>query len=429
VTAVLTYELARQFSGSRLGGLLATLLLLALPSFGYFSRMHIGYVMPWLLLAWLAVWCQRWGWAGLCFGLVLISHFGYFVVVAVSLAVLAALFLRPATWRRGLAFGLAAATPILEVEANFYAYMGRPWQWLRGVASAGYIWTGVRQGVVLHSNWLWAPQTIFESNGVVLTGLLGLGVLAPLVFWPSRRKLAFWLALAGSVAAFAGIALLRGSFIARALGALYPLGAIAAAAVMVAAIRQLPEGWPRRFAAWAAVLALAALAIDTGLFVRQFTRSPFPAVGEWIREAAAMDRPVRYNNQWVGLFFAQEYGAEILTGDDGWILADDPGQSVLIFERRSPANLTRAGYTIEAADVNAQIDTRYPALARDADIPRHVEVWWPSGPSASIRPAGDLEPSTFYYSGSGCVSPPGFGNGTLHFYQLVWRKLLARVAP
>jgi hypothetical protein len=28
-----------------------------------------------------------------------------------------------------------------------------------------------------------------------------------------------------------------------------------------------------------------------------------------------------------------------------------------------------------------------------------------------------------YFSGTGCVTPAAFGNGTLHFYQLAWRKL------
>jgi hypothetical protein len=468
VTVALTYEMARLFSGSRPAGLLAALLLLALPSFGYFSRMHIGYVMPCLLLAWLAVWRQRWGWAGLGFGLVLIAHFGYAVVVLVSVVVLALMFLRPAGflqpphrsgrkepwprpgaradgspapreraavwsgpaqraargWRHGLAFGLAAALPILVVEAHFFAYMGRPWQWLKGVASAGYIWTGVRQGVTLHANWLWAPQTLIESNGVLLAALLGVGVLSPLVFWPSRRKLAFWLALAGSVAAFAFIALLRGAFIARALGPLYPLGAVCTAVVAAAAVKRLPAGWPRRVATAAALLGLAALVVNAGLFIREFSRTPFPAIGGWIRAAGAAGQPVKYNNQWVGLFFAQQHGTEMLTGDGRWIEADDTGQAVLIFERQAPANLTRTGYTIETADVNAAIDLRYPALARDADIPRHAEVWWPSGTAAPLRPEDPLPPSVYYYSGSGCVSPPAYAGGTQHFYQLAWRKLV-----
>jgi hypothetical protein len=162
----------------------------------------------------------------------------------------------------------------------------------------------------------------------------------------------------------------------------------------------------------------------TGWYIREFTNTPYPTVGEWIRRAGEADRPVRFNNAWVGYFYAQVYGVEMLTGDGRWIEADAPGQAVLIFENQSPPNLTRAGYTIEAADVSAQMDSWYPTLTSEGDIPRHVELWWPSGPSAPLRPEGPLPQFVQYFPGEGCVTPLPYGDGTLHFYQLVLDRLL-----
>ena len=85
----------------------------------------------------------------------------------------------------------------------------------------------------------------------------------------------------------------------------------------------------------------------------------------------------------------------------------------------------QGGYTIEASDiiVAKRADRALPALTEEAGIPRHAEVWWPDGAAAPIKPAGDLPAYAQYFAGSGCLNRPAFGDGTMHFYQLVWKKL------
>ena len=424
VTAAAVYELARLLGRSRRAGVLAALLVTALPAHQYFSRTHIGYALPCLMLAWLAVWHKRWAWAGLAFGLLVIAHFGYGVITAVSVAALAAFFLRPGQWRNWLALGLAGLAPLLAVEALFFAYLGRPMQWTQGVLVAGQRWSGAGNGLSADPHWAWALEAALGSNGWAFTAALGLSLFSAIPLRRNATGLALVLSGLFSVAAFTLAAVRHEDFIARPLAPLFPLAAVGSAVAVEAVAQRLGDARLRYGATALVVAGLAAGIVHTGQFVRRFTETTYPAVAGWMRQAAAANQPLRYDDVWVSLYYATVYGGEVLTGDGRWIENNAPGQAVLIFDEAPPPGLSADGYTVESVDVPASADGLYPTLTREAGLPRHSEVWWPAGPSAPLRPEGGLPLSAHYYAGAGCLTAPPFGDGTLYFYQLAWRKLL-----
>ncbi len=424
------YELTRLFNGTRLAGIIAALLLAALPAFQYFSRIHLGYPIPFLLLGWLMIWHKRWALAGACFGLAITAHYNSWAPVGLSL--LAAMsFSRPPTWKNRLIFGTSFAAPLLAVDGLFFLYNGVAFEWNRSVFTE--ITRLSRLGdATPKPNWLWVGETVITSNGLILALVLATGIFAPLIlFRRDKAGLAVSLTcvvLASLYTVQAGLG--RAFLVSRVLASAYPFWAICSASVcanMLGRLRPVPL---RRIGAGIVILGLAGAIAHTAIFIREFTETLYPQIEQAFIKAAEEKRPVRHEgNRWIPLFFAQIYEIELLTNDSRWIKADSPGQAVLIFEHESPGTLSRDNYRIESLEIGSTTDALYPGLMEEAGIPRRFEIWWPAGASSLIGNQINLPSYSAYYSGSGCVTPPPYGAGTLYFHQLVWQKITNWLGP
>jgi hypothetical protein len=196
-------------------------------------------------------------------------------------------------------------------------------------------------------------------------------------------------------------------------------------------------GWlinllPNRFKniGWGAIfLALIFNLINTSVFMREFTQTLNPTLEKWIREASQAQRPIRHIGEpWTPIFWAHVYGAEILSGDTSWAERNETTGAVLIFDGTAPATLTREKYQIEYIESNRLVDAIYPVLTQEALIPRRLERWLPleaAKPLANIPQTGVI----YHYAPGSCMTPPLFGNGTLHYYQLLFAKLTQAVVP
>jgi len=418
------YELTRLFNGTRLAGIIAALLLTALPAFQYFSRIHLGYPIPFLLLGWLMIWHKRWAFAGACFGLAITAHYNFWVPVGLSLLAVT-LFSRPPTWKNWLTFGLAFVAPLLAVDGLFFFYNGVAFEWNRSVFTEILRLSKLGTSTP-NPNWLWVGQTVIASNGLILTLILALGIFAPL-FLLRRDKTSLalsltYVAMATLYTVQAGLG--QAFLVSRVLASSYPFWAICSATVLTSLINSLRQVSLRRISAGIVVIGLAGAITHTAIFIRQFTQTPYPRIEQVFVKAAKENRPVRHEgNRWIPLFFAQTYGVELLTNDSRWIEANTPGQAVLIFENQSPSTLSRDNYQVESVEVSSTADTMYAGLTAEAAIPRRFEIWWPTGASSSIGKPSNMPQYSTYYGVSGCVTPPPYIKKTLYFYQLVWQKL------
>lgn len=428
----LVYEMTRELTGAPWAGGMAALFLAALPAYQFFSRVHIGYVLPFLLGGWLAIRRGHWGWAGFCFAMAPMSHFGAAVPVAVSVAALAVVQLRPANWKLWAAFVAGGLAPILAVEALFFAYTGTPFAWTRGTLAVGLRWSPVNilagGGLGLTGGSLtWLPEVLAGSNGPVLSAALALALPAPVLLRKDWNGAAMTAASLLTALVFAGIAAGRPGFVSRSLAPLYPLWVIGAA-VTGYWLRSLFVA--ARFQSWVAAGAAALLGValvQTGVYIREFTQTPYPQLEKWFQRAIDEARPVRYQGlPWTPLYYLAFQGTELLVDDERWIESGTTGQDVLIFQDQAPAGIGRDGYTIMAVTLDDTIDATHPVLTGEAAIPRRYEIWWPQESSQPIGPQ-TFKPNgqvVYYYSGSGCATPPPYGGGTLYFYQLAWNKLL-----
>jgi len=103
---------------------------------------------------------------------------------------------------------------------------------------------------------------------------------------------------------------------------------------------------------------------------------------------------------------------------------------MLIFEGGVPASLNREGYRVEVIEISRKVDEAYPVITREAMLISRYEAWIPTRQSEPIPPIDPARPQkslTYHYSATTCVTPPPFGNGTLYYYQLVWKRLIERV--
>ncbi len=438
ISTATAYELSRLISGSKLAGIIAVLLILALPALQFYNRTYFGYLIPCSLVGWLAAHHRRWGWAGLSFGLVAITYFVSLPVAGLSVLAVMIIYLRRETWRNWLVFISAGILPSVIVEALFFFYMGHiyPFIWTR--LTFGLIWrlSGITKALS-HSNWLWLIQTTVGSNGWVISILLTTGLLAPFVLRRHKTGLAFSLtSLSIGVFYLLQAGLGRAPVVPRMLAASYPFWAISASVVLARGTTLAPPQL-RRATAGLMVIGLWIAALQTSFYIREFTQTVYPQLEQWFIRAAQEHRPVRYQgNVRFALFFSQIYGVETLVNDKRWITDDNPEQAVLIFSSNYPPhlssdNLSRDKYIVTVAETNTPSDLWYPDLASQAETPRRFELWWPTSPSKTpIKP--DTPPdaahdAAIYYSGSGCLTPPVYSDGdrprTLHFYQLVWKKI------
>lgn len=443
VTVVGVYELTRVMTDSKWAGLMSALLLMSLPALQYFSRTHLGYVTTLLVLAWLAVWHERWGWAGLLFSFAFAAHFNAAVAVGLSLGMLALFYLRPSNWKKWAHLVVAIILPIVFIDFLFFLHNGQMFYWSLGTVGVSMRWSGV--GAVAAPalqllNLFWLPQTVLGSNGILLSILLALSLIAPVLLWknhqtsevfaPQKHKaFAMIVAFLGTAIFYGAVGAMRESFVSRALAPSYPFWAIGAGVVLSWLVDRLPKF--KQIALGGGVIVLGVSILSTGIFIREFTQTLHPQVEAWILRAAKEGRPIRHvGNPWLVLFFAQANQVEIVSGDQTWIDDNKPGQVMLIFEGGVPASLNREGYRVEVIEMSRKVDEAYPVITREAMLISRYEAWMPTRQSEPIPPIDPARPQkslTYHYSATTCVTPPPFGNGTLYYYQLVWKRLMERV--
>lgn len=427
---MLVYETARELTNSSLAGLIAVLLLSAFPAYQFFSRVHIGYVLPFLLGGWLAIRHNHWGRAGFCFGMALISHFGAAIPVGLSVAALAILHFRPQKWKQWAAFGLGCLAPIAVVEGTFFAYLGIPLAWMRSTFLVGLRWSGVSNlqtsPIVLTADTLlWLPQTLIGSNGWLLSTLLMLAIPAPFLLRKEKNGAAMTAVALGAGLVFASIDILKPGLVARSLAPLYPIWVVSVAVSAHWLIERVQSLQVRRTIILIATGISGLMIIQTGQYIREFTQTPYPQLATWLQQAAEEARPVRYMGvPWVPIYFLEFQGTELLVNDDRWVESNTTGQDVLVFQDHAPPQVRPQHYKVTVIELDDTIDAAYPILTGEAAIPRRYEIWWPQLDS---QPIGQQTlPSDgqvrYYYSGLGCSTPPPYQYGTMYFYQLVIYK-------
>jgi hypothetical protein len=407
--------------------------LASLPAFQYFSRTHLGYVAPFLLLAWLAIWRDKWQWAGFCFSLAILAHFNAVLAVGLSCCSLGLFYFRPRYWRKWFDFVVAGLLPIISVEFLFFIYYGQVFQWTRGTLGVGLRWSGTSGSSAVNvsaPNLLWLPQVMVGSNGWLLSAVLLLSIFAIAIYRKDKYGFTLNLTFLSAIFGYVIIAVMRGDFVSRALAPYYPFGSVGAATVLWWAVARITS-IRLRGAVYVIILAsLTMLFVSSLVFIRGFTQTLHPQIEQWIIRAANEKRSVRHlGNPWIPLFYADIHGVEFVSGYDGWIERNQPGQSILIFESTTPSSWKPIGYYLETIEMPSYYDSLYPVLTSESNISRRFEVWWPTQTPQIVEPQGDLPIGrvAIHYSGKGCVTPPPFGNGTLYYYQLAWKRLGERL--
>jgi hypothetical protein len=429
ITLLVVYELTRAMTGSTKVGIAAACFALALPAFTFFSHTYLGYLLPLFMSGWLAIQRGRWGLAGLLWGFAILAHFN--VIAPLGLAGLALAFSYGATagWRQWLKLTAGGLLPLVLTEALFFLYLGgSPTHWIGSVLhfTLGY---ANAASTSPHPDWLWVLNTLRDSNGWPATLGLLLAAAAPVVLRRDRAGLALSLTALGLGLAYtvqAGIG--HSWLVPRLLAAAYPAWAMLAVVVIDRLIIAMPSSIRTGIFSLCFVL-IVGLLIQTGLFFQAFGRTLNPDLEGWFRQAARESRPVRMQgNAFVGLYFAQVYGVELLVNDPAWLKTGQTGQAVLIFDQQAPAGLDSAGYTQSTVSLEVP-DQAHPALTYEAARATRFDVWWPQRSSLPVRPRAPLDAgiTAAYYPGAGCSSAPAYGNGTLWFYQLVLQRLRQRL--
>lgn len=385
-----------------------------------------------MLLGWLAVCHRRWGWAGFLFGLSITAHFTAIFFITISIAAIGILHLRPAQWKMWLRLGLGLIIPILCTEGIFFLYLGVPFIWLKGILE---VLRGFSQ---FHPEakcaWLWVFESVVGSNGPWLGAVSAFSFAAPFIlFKKDRGAFALSFASVGAVGLYtvqAGLG--RSILYPIVLASLYPFWAICTGIAFSEAVKLLPTPKAQHIGLAVVALMLVTAVAHTNVFMYRFLQTLYPSVEQWIAHAAAEKRPVRFvgGSAYMALYFARIHGTEMLVIDGRWIGERKPGQAVLIFGTSpSPAFLPCDGYTFTTIEGDASLDTVYPLLAQpdgsEAFIPRYFELWWPAHAAEPLDKTPPLPAA--YYSGTGCVTRPAYGYGTMHFYQLALNRLSARL--
>lgn len=431
LSGLLVYEITRLITQSRLTGVLAALILLALPGYQAFDRTYFGYLFPFLLLGWLGILKGHWWWAGLCFGLAIEGHFNTAIPVGFSCLITFLLFFREVNWKSWVVMALGVLTPWALTELLFFIYLG---------PGSFPVYTRFTLNIILHPQVGdivergidWIPRALVGING-----WLGFILILPSLaaFWLVRQNKKA-LALTLSFLVLPLYYTFQGGFtqavvVPRLLVSSIPFWCIGAAIVWVWLAGRLPTA-ARPWVVGIFIAGVAVSALQTQIYVRAFTQTPNDQIQAWFAQAKAANKPVRFNgNPRVGMYYAYYYGVETLANDRRWSEANQPNGAVLIFTFPVPPTVTQDGYTVTTYDHPTPEDQTLPVLTKEISAARHIELWWPSGPAQPVKPDtyspyGGFD-ATYYYAGTGCSSVPAYGNGTLWFYQLVILKIKERL--
>lgn len=422
-TALCVFSVTKTTTKSLLWALVAVVLLEALPAYQYFSRTYWGYTPLLLLAGWMLLMRDRWFWGAFLLGAAVISHFNAMVFVFFSTLILAAFFLRPSKLKQWGKYVVAGILPLFLLEIMLLAYMGpNPFPiWTSGVYS---VLTRLGGGAKL-TTWKWLFEAIVGTNGIWLTLLLLPALVAPYVLRRDKYLLAF--SLSGLfIAAFytfqAGV--LGGTLLTKVLVLQYPFWAALAAISLAWGMQKIPQ-----VSTWAGIGVLSitlVLMVDTGVFMRTFTQTAYPIVDGWFDEASEQSLVVKQvgGNIMPPQYFAQKYGVATLVHQADWVANEAAENAVLVFlSQASPNGFAPDGYSQDVLELPA-LSQRYPLLTAEASVMRYAEVWWPSSPTAApITVREPLSIMDVYFDGQSCIIAPQYGDGTLHYIQVVLGKL------
>lgn len=426
-SCVLIYRITTTLTKDEWGGVLAIGLCLALPAFQYFTRTYWSYAVPLILLTmWFAI-RRKYVIAGLATSLTLLAHFSSLAPLGLLWLYLFYELFQQRDWQTFLKCCVAVLAPIVVVELLFLLYYGpeSPLLWTFGTLNA----LTNHSDAAYQPNPLWFPQGVIGSNGGVRSLLLGVA-FASLWFLrgnPRLQKVAL-LGLGSAVFYWVQGTLGRGTLFTKAFTLLYPFWSILVAYVAVELWKSIRKNG--LYVRLGAALIVWGLAFSTAFFIRDFTQTP-----QLLRAAVYQDYdyPILatagstiYNPAFYALLHQQEtiYG----TTPEEWPAFVAQSSPIIINSGASLKNTAMiAGYDLVTdVNLNKPAHNRFPVLNAEAGLDQTLEVWLPDTfaqdahfqtESAKISPPGNL------YSGSGCLSPKPYGNGTQYFYELVLDRL------
>jgi hypothetical protein len=305
--------------------------------------------------------------------------------------------------------------------------MGVPFQWLQATLGTTFKHSGVAAVATTtpNGNWLWAWDNIFNYNGLWLSLLF---IVAGLVFTVYRFQpfsFAFGLSFGVMLAAYIILAGLGRSFTPPRLLAIgYPFW-VTGFGLGWYLIQQRVRPLVANSLFGLSLFSLSLFTFQNTLLIRNFAQTTYPQIDLWFQHAAKESRPVRFSgNPTTGEFYGQLYGVRTLINDSTWMEKNAPGQAVLIFEGKASPKINSVNYTIERIALPELSPNDSALMLRESELKREAEAWFPTQPSGEVNLPPGVGHPTFFYSGVGCFTKPYYGNGTLHFYELAWQKLM-----
>ena len=126
-------RILKRVTGSMRWALLGALWFVTLPTILYYTRMHIGYALVFFTLGVLLHNEDRYGWAGVAFGLTLTSHFNTLIPLGLWVIWSFALDRETRRFKNLLWLGLGFLAPLVVLETARWLYLGVPLGWLRSL--------------------------------------------------------------------------------------------------------------------------------------------------------------------------------------------------------------------------------------------------------------------------------------------------------
>jgi len=449
------YSLAKQVTNSRRWALLGTLWFISLPSILYYTRIHMGYPLAFFLMGITFQTKKRYGWAGLAFGMVTITHTNFLVPLAAWLGASFLMHTGKGRIRNFARVGVAFLFPILVLEIVRFLFMGQMFAWSLNVFSIVQ-----RHGSrTYQTTWAHIPVLTGVANGWLNGLLLALGIVYPGVrerrdSLPDAIYLAGWLVVA-AYSLWTGI--WHKELVPRMITGVYPMLAIMTLLTMMKITRRIGiklTAPMRPFYRLAGILivivVLPSMLIDHLLDANIASRTAYPQIEEMMIRAADAGLPVRYfGNFHVGYFYALEHQVETSINETSLDLITGDTRAVMIFENvaghsnplqdalENDPRIDLADYDISTFSPHftayrpSQIEGRLGTagmILQDRTLPSprsgsavigSVTVWWPREPSGTFHARHEPLEFIFYYN-EGCITPHRFGEQ--NYYDLLSEK-------
>jgi hypothetical protein len=455
ITMLVFYRITAKLAGTRRWAMLGTLWFLTLPSILYYTRIHMGYPLAFFLLGMLLQSEERYGWAGVAFGMAPTTHANFWVPLLAWLGWSFLLYRGEGRIGKFARLILGLLIPILILEFVRFLFLGKPMGWVQSVLG------NVRRhsSFVYQTTWLHIPVMVIFSNGWLNAVLLLVGLAYPAVRRGQHSQLdaaylTGWSVL-GAYALWTGI--FHKELVPRMITGVYPLLAMTSTFVAMQLTRLLRERlslpiWQivRRVGGAAFVALLGVTFVNNVLDAAVGSRTAYNVIDRAIEQATDTGLPVRYfGNYHAGYFFALKSQAETSINETSLDIITGDRRAVLIFEggiwgphetADALADDSRFNPADYAVEVYPHLRLYRPYIADDgrAATARLVEagrvlppvrspqapvstvsIWWPREPDGIFQARYEPSEYIYYYQG-GCATPPEFGQG--NYYHVLAEK-------